>query len=734
MCDFETLRARIVPIPKQMDLTQGGALKVYNFSKFCLEIPTAEFGPFVGAREKITKFLTTNCGADCFSEDGIKITVTEGARPEEVKDIPGGYRLTVTEQGAEIVGFDPVGCLYGIVTLTQLMRFDSDCAEIPALTILDWPENNLRGIKEECRYGSNVMEEQDWLGLVDELVDKKFNFLMVALYGCWCVQYDGRVSEYLYMPVKGHPELRTPMMVKYFSPKENRWIEYEKLPALFEGDLLDRLVRKCRDNGIRFSPSWNSLGHNTLLPAKIHECSAKEEDGVTATMAGFCTSNPKTYDLLFSIYDQIIDDYMTPYGMDVFTILLDEVHDDVGYHASNPLEVRSPWCKCPDCKDQDKGDIFIKHAVKVCTHLKKKGMKSVIMACDMLLPNRRKSLGWLGDRLLAAIDEADLRDVMLMDWWAYFDHVEKMYFDNVHPELGLRSVSVPWNGYYNWCVLYHPLRCIQLNAQMNHRDGGEGVFLYSMWEKCYDRMHDCGADYVWSYEQTGTVEDVTDRYVLRHFASRYEEARHAYRLMDWITEERKDDFTNHITACVSHFNLLLYKLSYYTYSYVKENKPYPRNFPGEPINVLLGHRRDYERALYAISSMAKEAAAIFQSLALDPSCDRAMADRMAYECENYICLVEDYLAMLKMYDLTQGGDQKKIAPLARARQQARLALMAHLETAKEKWVVEALAMRNHTIFMQMFTDIANTVESSDDPKIDMMDASTFASDRFFYLR
>ena len=51
------------------------------------------------------------------------------------------------------------------------------------------------------------MEEQDWLGLVDELVDKKFNFLMVALYGCWCVQYDGRVSEYLYMPVKGHPEL-----------------------------------------------------------------------------------------------------------------------------------------------------------------------------------------------------------------------------------------------------------------------------------------------------------------------------------------------------------------------------------------------------------------------------------------------------------------------------------------------------------------------------------------------
>ena len=732
MYDIPTLRNRIVPIPKKMELTQGAELKLCNFSKFCVSIPEAEYGPFVGAKEKITKYLTTHCGADCFRADGIKITVTEGQRPTEVKDIPGGYRLTVSEEGVEVVGFDPLGCLYGIVTLTQLLDWQSGSAALPALTVLDWPENNLRGIKEECRYGSNVMSEEDWLGLVDELVDKKFNFMMVALYGCWCVQYDGRVSEYLYMPVKGHPELKTPMMVKYFSPQENRWVEYEKLPALFENNLLDRLVRKARDYGIRFSPSWNSFGHNTLLPAMIHECSAKEEDGVTATMTGFCTGNDYTYELLFSIYDQIIDDYMTPYGMDVFTILLDEVHDDVGYHSSDPMQVRSPWCKCPKCKDRDKGDIFIDHAVKVCAYLKKKGMNSVIMACDMLLPNRRKSLGWLGDRLMAAIDKAGLRDTMLIDWWAYFDHVEKMYFDNVHPEMGLRSVNCGWNGYYNWSFLYHPLRCIQLNAQMNHRDGGEGMFLYSMWEKCYDRMHDCAADYVWDYEQTGTVEDVTDRYVQRHFAARYDEARHAYKLMDWITEERKDDFSNSITACVSRFNMMLYKLSYYPYSYVKADKPYPRSFPGECIDLLMAHRRDYEREMYAISSMAKEAAAIFNSLACDPLCDRAMADRMAYECENYICLVEDWLALLRMNDLVLSGEQAKIAPKARKRYQARLALMAHMEKAKEKWVVEALAMRNHSIFMQLFEDIAVAVENG--KQIDLLDASTFASDRFFYLR
>jgi len=731
MYDIQELKARIVPVPKKLELTQGEELKLTSKSKFCVTIPEAEYGPLVGAREKLSAYLERFCGPDCFSEDGVKIAATVGSRPADVKH-PGGYELTVRADGVRIQGYDETGVLYGVVTLTQLLIWNGCGAVLPALTVTDWPENGIRGIKEECRYGSNVMEAEDWLGLIDEMVDKKFNFLQIALYGCWCVQYDGKVSEYLYMPVKGHPELKTPMTVKYFSPSENRWIEYEKLPALFQNDLLDQMFRKARNYGMQLSTSWNSFGHNTLLPALIPACSAKEEDGVTTTRTGFCTSNPYTYELLFGIYDQIIDDYMIPYGMDIFTILLDEVHDDVGYNAEDPKRIRSPWCKCPKCKDLDKGDIFINHAIKLCSYLKKKGMKSVIMACDMLLPNRRKSLGWLGDRLMAAIDEAGLRDTMLINWWAYFDHVEKMYFDNVHPELGLRSVSVPWNGYYNWSFLQHPMRCIQLNAQMNHRDGGEGLYLYAMWEKCYDRMHDCAADYAWDYEGTGSVQDVTDRYVQRHFAARADEALHAYKLMEWITEERKDDFTNAITACVSNFNLMLYKLSYYQYSYVKEDKPYPRSFPGEVIDLLRQHRWDFERALYTIASMSKEGIAIWKSIATDPRCDMAMADRMAYESENYLCLAQDWLTLLKMHDLIQKGNFAKVGTLARQRQQARLALMAHLERAKEKWVVEALAMRNHSVFMQMFCDIADCVEAGKQP--DLMDASTFASQRFFDLR
>lgn len=734
MCDFEALRTRVVPIPKKLEKGDGQALVLTPNSKFRIAAPSAEFGPIKGATEKLTAYLTKYCGQDCFAEDGLPVKLTLGETPTEAAGAEGGYRLCISAQGVEITGFDATGVLYGVITFTQLLSWDAEGAHLPALTVLDWPESKFRGIKQECRYGSNVMEREDWLTMLDEMVDKKMNFLCLGLYGCWCVQYDGRVSEYLYIPVKKHPQLQTPMVIKYFSPEENRWIECEKLPPIFCNNLLEEIFSRCRDLGIKLCPSWNSFGHNTLLPAQIGEISAKEEDGVTPTLTGFCTSNEETYKVLFGIYDQIIDDYMKPYGMDMFNILLDEVRDEPGLNAQDPTRIRSPWCKCEKCRDKEKGDIFIQHAVKVVSYLKQKGIKSAIMACDMLLANRPKSLGWLGDRLMQAMEEADLTDTLLINWWAYFDHVERMYFDNVHPELGLRSVSIPWSGYYNWCLLTNPMRCIQLNAEMNHRDGGEGVYAYAMWDRSYDRMHDATADYGWDYVQSGSVEETTDRYVSRHFGARFDEARHAYKLMDWITEERKDDFTTPISACVSNFNMLLYKLSYYTYSYVKADKPYPRNFPGEPLGILLKHRRDFERQLYSIASMSKEAIAIFRDLALDTRCDRAMADRMACECENYQCLVEDYIALLKMYDLTQSGDQKQIAPLARARQHARLALMAHYQRTKEKFTLEALMMRNQSIFMQMFADIADYIETADDPKLDLMDVSGIMSKRFFDLR
>ena len=735
MSTLQNIRSRIVPVPQKLEALDGKGLTLTPRSKFHLSAPTAEKGPVKTAGEKITAFFQEKCGSDCFCDDGIPVTLELGNAPAGIKNETEGYRLTVTNQSVIITGFGPSGLFYGVVTFTQLCKWDTQGAQLPALEILDWPDNPLRVYKEECRYGSNMMEKADWFEMIDDLASKKINNLSLALYGCWVIQYDGRVAEYLYLPLREYPQLKTPQIVKYYSPSEDRWFDYETLPPIYRDNFLGDVIRYAKDRGIDTIPGINSFGHNTLFPNKIPAVSPVDENG-NPTKNGFCTTSEETTRLLFSVYDQIIDDYLIPNDIHKFNILLDEVWSLKGVDAEDPFSERSAWCKCEKCRGKDKGDIYIDWAIKLISHLKEKGMTTVFMAADMVARKVSK-LGYLGDKLMAKINEAGLADTLLLGWWRYTDLKEQIDF-SVHPnELGLRSTFNPWNGYYIWNVLYHPMRNIKLLADYGRTcKDSEGFNIYALWDRSYDRIHDCFADYAWNYKGAGELEDVTNRYIARHFAPMQRQAKHAYRLMEWITEQRKinKDPENPRDTILSNIAVLSKDLGYYFYCYLRADTQYPGRFPRQALQKILPFRMDYERVMFSVASMAKEAIEIFKTAAVTPGCDHSMADRMAYECENYLCLVQDWLTLLEIYDLTQGGDQKQIAPLARERQQARLALMAHCEKVKELWACQGATMRNHSLFMQMFTDIATYVETTDDPQLDLMDITPIASQRLQSLR
>jgi hypothetical protein len=287
-------------------------------------------------------------------------------------------------------------------------------------------------------------------------------------------------------------------------------------------------------------------------------------------------------------------------------------------------------------------------------------------------------------------------------------------------------------------MLDQPLRNNQIMAEMNHKAKcGEGIYQYAMWDRSYDRVHDCFADYAWNYEGTQSTDAVTQRYVQRHFAPMARKAEHAFKLIDWITEERKPvrDEENPAGTILCNFTVLTHQLSYYQHCYYRHPKiTFPRHFPGIVLDLILPFRADYERLLFSVASMAKEALAIFEEAAKNPGCDQTMARRMAYECKNYIVLVEDWMTILEIYDLTQGGDQKKIAPLARERQAARLELMELCEQVKEQWVLQAATMRNHSVFMQMFADIAAYIENTDAPALDLKDITAITSKELRMIR
>jgi hypothetical protein len=627
------------------------------------------------------------------------------------------------------------------VTLVQLLS-EKDSRLLP-LETLDWPENELRGIKIECRYGSNRMRRGDWLAAVDAMVMKKMSVLQIALYGCWSIQYDGRISEFLYFPVKSRPELKTPQMVKYYSPEKGGWIEADTLPPIFENDLFGEICEYAAERGLKIIPMWNSFGHNTLLPRTYPEISAKEEDGSPSGSA-FCTSNEKTYEVLFSIYDQIVDNCVLPYGFDTFAIGLDEVGDSIAKDMKDPFRKCAEWCRCPACRDRDRGDIFIDHAVRLISHLKEKGIKHVLMACDMIQPDRPRSVGYLGERLLRKLEEKGAKDSLLIGWWSYHDIESKTSFDNLHPELGLRRYVAPWNGYYIWSILMSPLKNTEILAKMNRRDGGDGIMAYSMWDQSFDRVHDCIADFAWNTEGAGTAKDVTERYARRHFPARFEEARQAFSMTDLVTEEKGEKlegaapggYGDEKQPQISPLYMMVYKLSGYFHSYVKKDMPYPEPFIPVTLSYLLPRRRDTERALYTASTLAHRAAQIYRDLAKDPSCDTVMADRFAYESENQACIADDWLAVLEMTDLLkEKGNAPEAAAIARGREKARLAHLARLEQVKEKFAVEGLAGRLQSTFLVLFRDLAAYLEKNPDAALDLTEEhSGIFSEDFWKLR
>lgn len=729
MLTYEMIRSRIHPVPRQLTVQDTAALTLSAGTRFTLNCPDGD-GPIQTAKQQLLRHLKTHWSEDCFASGGIPISLTLSDAPEGI--CPEGYRLNITGQGITVTGFGDRGLLYGVLSLCQLLEKD---ACLPETQVLDWPEKPIRGYRQESRWGSNMMERQDWFALIEDIARKKLNVLNVTLYCCWNVQYDGKVAEYLYFPVKGYPQLQTPFAVKYYSPGEEKWIEEETLPPIFRDDLFGELVAYGKNWGVEVMPTINSLGHNTLLPRLVPEASPKDSQG-QPTNTGFCTSSEETYRLLFAMYDQLIDTCLIPNGIRKFCIGMDEVRPEYATDAARPSQAPSPWCECPECQKKTKQDMFVNHAIRLIRHLKEKGMQSVFIHYDMLL-DHPKGIGDVAQRFYREIHENSLQDVVCVDWWYYYDTDYRLRFHDLHDEFGLRSIGAPWNGYYNWSLLTNCTRNIKLMADMTYAASqSAGMILYSAWDKSADRLHDCHADYCWNHSGAGELEDILQRYVNRHFAPLAEKVCHAFRLMEQCTQQRLEFKGAEVPPeqrILSHYDIL-YRLCYYPFSYYSPKQPYPRHFPGEGLGNILPMREDFHRAFYAIGAMAQEAAAIFRETAEAPGCDHPMAKRMVYECENYLCLCRDWQAFVRLHDLQGTHARQEMARIASDRADARLALMTLCEQVKGRHLLRGAAMREHSVFLQTFRDIAAAANDPAAPEPDLMDITPITTPRLRSLR
>jgi hypothetical protein len=615
---------------------------------------------------------------------------------ENVENGDQGYSLEVKEDEISIKAETTVGLFYAAQTFKQLLTLEGSGLYFPVIKINDWPQFKYRGLFVESKWGPDLMTLDDWKEAIDYLASLKMNFMGVGIYGCWCIQYDNKITEFLTVPIKKYPQLKTHKVIKYYSPRKGQEEAVDYLPAMVTEDSFGDVIAYGKKRGVVVRPQFNSLGHNTLIPRTFPEVSSKDADGNPKNY-GFCISNPKTYELLFDLYDEIIDKYLLPNGVDHFHLGMDEIYPLVGIIPENPQKAVDPWCECPECSKASKEELLVDFLFKITTHVKDKGINNITIWNDQLA----RHMNILGPELAEQIKERGLSDKLILNWWWYSTKVP----ETIRPELGLRTFVCPMPGYYFWMNYQSYLVNIYRMLKLGYEQGSEGTEAYCTFDYSFHRNYFCLAEYSWNQKETGELEDFREKYIQGVFGDKADVARSAFDSFDKVVEPG------------GLGGLANASLVYYRYSYVDRNKEYPRDYPGEAFGRL---KQDIEASRNSLKTCLNEISKAregFEELKASGAGEERLIDHYLVECQRYEVLMDAYLRLLDLEEkYNEAGSLlttdkvaaesllNEICGEARDILDSQDGLMANVEKVKSSYLLPH-TMRELTMFRDFLVDL-----------------------------
>jgi hypothetical protein len=301
-----------------------------------------------------------------------------------------GYILDVTRSGVLLAGRDARGMFWGTQTLAQLME-DRDGLSLPVMTIRDWPRYPIRGA--HCYLPAREHIDFFWRFL-DFLAGYKCNTLVLEVAGgmeykkhpeineAWArfcqdvVNYDFHndpsdknprylTSKRLKQVFDSYGIQRTGSEAHFYSryfPKDSQH------PELAGGSWLTteeirRIKQECDQRHIEIIPEVQSLSHAYYLCCAHPDIAERENDPWPDT---YCPSNPKTYELLFDVMDEVIA---------AFKPRIMHIGHDEAY----------TFGICPRCQGRSGADLLASDINTIHEYLASRGVRP-LMWCDKLTP------------------------------------------------------------------------------------------------------------------------------------------------------------------------------------------------------------------------------------------------------------------------------------------------------------------------------------------------------------
>lgn len=711
------LKDYLIPMPKTVEEND----KEFTLSSFGGKVRLTSLDKSDPTKEALKDIKEKFNSIAAVSSDGVRGDYTVRLKVSEDDEAFSGiesreaYYIKTGKRETVLVGKSSAGVLYAAYTFTDMLRCGGDSLTVPDAYILDYPDYPYRGHTIESRYGTEFMTFDDYKNMIDYFSRQKLNRIVITIYDCWNYQYDNDPAEFLYMEIPGHPEIKTPKRIKYYSAKNKKWVCKENLlPTLFvDKTLLGRVVEYAKKRNIVLLPQCNMLAHNTLIPRFIPEISAVNENGIPLRR-GYCTAKAETYKLLYSIIDKMIDEYILPFGNDEIHFGLDEIQ----YR-----------CKCPECRDRETIDIFIDHTLNLVKYAKSRGMKHVYLCHDVFL-----TYNAVGDGLKQRFVDAGVDDVTVLDWWTYEDPTAGLFYgkaDKVYPLL--RSRIKPYSGYQNWMAIQDTTENIRGLFKLASNFDFEGVNAYTTFDPAFDKNFLTIADLGWNHAGIDDPDEFDRRYADKYYPDKKEEAVTALRAIYHLT---------HDPAHVYWQNQLNRWLDYYMYGYrivtKDENENITltlKNFPGDVFTRLINSDRIDVSYLENVRSLALVA----ERFLLNSGRYDLFNDTLLMNVRYYDRCADEYLTVLSLsreYNESRIGAERVIAELDRLISE-RESLMAFAEDVKIPHNLPTY-LRNMSVVRQWLTDLRDyflrEIKAGRRPRLDLTNLDYAMSEKFSFLR